>query len=281
MEGREGRDLPLRNVSAPGTYAHLSHEKLQLWIAGNENTIRELDLKVDRMDRKLYDQRKFQEQATETYAGLSCADLQRVIAHGELEIKSIIQELERRKQDGAKVGCKRGRDQDEAEDEAQDQAQDEAQDQAQASWVVEEGMASPMMRNLLELNHFIIERRASDAKQMERDKKEIGELADLLREGVKQSDAQMQLIKDMEKNMDNLEKRKNKKLKQAEEKVKEANNEIETLQKQIRFYRVGAQNDHMKIQWWLNSHHAMEEKMAELRGKLEMSEAKAKMSSEK
>ena len=129
MEGREGRDLPLRNVSAPGTYAHLSHEKLQLWIAGNENTIRELDLKVDRMDRKLYDQRKFQEQATETYAGLSCADLQRVIAHKE----SIIQELERRKQDGAKVGCKRGRDQDEAEDEAQDQAQDEAQDQAQAS----------------------------------------------------------------------------------------------------------------------------------------------------
>ena len=141
-------------------------------------------------------------------------------------------------------------------------------------------MASPMMRNLLELNHFILERRGSDAKQMERDKKEMGELADLLREGVKQSDAQMQLIKDMEKNMDNLEKRKNKKLKQAEEKVKEANNEIETLQKQIRFYRVGAQNDHMKIQWWLNSHHAMEEKMAELRGKLEMSEAKAKMSSE-
>lgn len=270
MEGREGRDLPLRNVSARGTYAHLSHEKLQLWIAGNENTIRELDLKVDRMDRKLYDQRKFQEQATETYAGLSCADLQRVIAHKE----SIIQELERRKQDGAKVGCKRGRDQDEAEDEAQDQAQDEAQDQAkdqaQASWVVEEGMASPMMRNLLELNHFIIERRASDAKQMERDKKEIGELADLLREGVKQSDAQMQLIKDMEKNMDNLEKRKNKKLKEARK-----------LQKQIQSYRVAAQSDHAKIQWWLNSHHAMEEKMAELRGKLEMSEAKAKMSSEK
>lgn len=258
MEGREGRDLPLRNVSARGTYAHLSHEKLQLWIAGNENTIRELDLKVDRMDRKLYDQRKFQEQATETYAGLSCADLQRVIAHKE----SIIQELERRKQDGAKVGCKRGRDQDEAED--------EAKDQAQASWVVEEGMASPMMRNLLELNHFIIERRASDAKQMERDKKEIGELADLLREGVKQSDAQMQLIKDMEKNMDNLEKRKNKKLKEARK-----------LQKQIQSYRVAAQSDHAKIQWWLNSHHAMEEKMAELRGKLEMSEAKAKMSSEK
>ena len=294
MEGREGRDLPLCGVCAPGTYAHLSHEDLQLWIAGNEATIRELDLKVDSMDRKLYDQRKFQEQATETYAGLSCADLQRVIAHKE----SIIQELERRKQDGAKVGCKRGRDQDEAEDEAQDQAQDEAQDQAkdqaedeaqdqaQASWVVEEGMASPMMRNLLDLNHFILEGRASDAKQMERDKKEIGELADLLREGVKQSDAQMQLIKDMEKNMDNLEER-YKKLKQAsknqrqaEEKVKEANNEIETLQKQIRFYRVGAQNDHMKIQWWLNSHHAMEEKMAELRGKLEMSEAKAKMSSE-
>ena len=225
MEGREGRDLPLRNVSAPGTYAHLSHEKLQLWIAGNENTIRELDLKVDRMDRKLYDQRKFQEQATETYAGLSCADLQRVIAHGELEIKSIIQELERRKQDGAKVGCKRGRDQDEAEDEAQDQAQDEAQDQAkdqaQASWVVEEGMASPMMRNLLELNHFILERRASDAKQMERDKKEIGELADLLRDGVKQSDAQMQLIKDMEKNMDNLEER-YKKLKQASKNQRQA-----------------------------------------------------------
>ena len=130
-------------------------------------------------------------------------------------------------------------------------------------------MASPMMRNLLELNHFILECRASDAKQMERDKKEIGELADLLRGGVKQSDAQMQLIreltqelrdlteqsdgqmqliKDMEKTMDKLMERKNKlslsvilaaklkeadrkKLKQAEEKVEVASNYIELLEK--------------------------------------------------
>ena len=126
-----------------------------------------------------------------------------------------------------------------------------------------------MMRNLLELNHFILECRASDAKQMERDKKEIGELADLLRGGVKQSDAQMQLIrelghglregvkqsdeqmqviKDMDKTMDKLMERKNKlsssvilaaklkeadqkKLKQAEEKVEVANDYIETLEK--------------------------------------------------
>ena len=153
-----------------------------------------------------------------------------------------------------------------------------------------------MMRNLLELNHFILECRASDAKQMERDKKEIGELADLLRGGVKQSDAQMQLIrelghglregvkqsdeqmqviKDMDKTMDKLMERKNK-LKEADQKkVEEANNRIETLEKQIQYYRVGAQKDHRTIQWWLRTHHGMEKEMEELRGKLEMSEKKA------
>ena len=95
-----------------------------------EATIRELDLKVDSMDRKLYDQRKFQEQAKETYAGFSCADLQLVIAHKE----SIIQELERRKENGAKVGCKRGRDQ--AQDQDQAKAKAHQQRRIQDSIVV-------------------------------------------------------------------------------------------------------------------------------------------------